>query len=340
MIIREVLLKEKTDFNKVVDHPLQSWEWGEFRIATGIKVLRLGVFEPDKSNKKMTAGWQILVHPVPSLPFNIIYFPRGPAPDGEMLASLRKIALQEKAVFVKLEPNVVASPTVREFLLKNDCQEGKAMFTKYTFQLDLGKGEEAIMAGMKPKTRYNVRLAQKHGVEVTEDNSEQGLETFIGLFFETTNRQKFYGHTPDYYRKMRQALGDSGMYHMLLAKHGGKTLAAYLFFIFNKTLYYPYGASSREGREVMPTYALFWEAIKMGIKNDCTSFDMWGSPGPNPTPSDPWYGFHHFKEGFGANLVEFTGTYDLVVNEPVYKILNLANEARWKLLRFRKTLPF
>lgn len=336
MIIREVLPEEKNQFNAVAIHPLQSWEWGEFRKKTGLKVIRLGAF----AEKKLIAGYQLTVHPVPAIGDNIIYFPKGPMPDRPMLDALKKIGVLEKAILIKMEPNILANPDVRKFLLKNGCREGQPLFTRYTFILDLAKTEDQLLAEMKPKTRYNIHLAQKHGVEVSEDNSPSAFEIYLKLMTETTRRQRFYAHTPDYHRKMWETLNPPGIAHLLKATYQGQVLATYIFFVFNKVLYYPYGASIRIHKEVMPTYALFWEAIKFGKKLGCRSFDMWGTPGPNPNPKDPWFGFHRFKEGFGANLVELVGTYDLVTNPYLYPLYNLTNNLRWRLLRLKAKLPF
>lgn len=335
MIVREVLEEEKKQFNGVATHPLQSWEWGEFRQKTGIRVVRLGAFEENK----LMAGYQLTLHPLPVINYNILYFPKGPMPDKIMLNALKKIGVQEKAILIKMEPNIVANQNVKKFLLENGCQEGQPLFTKHTFILDLTKPEDQLLVEMKPKTRYNIRLAQKHRVEVSEDSSPAAFETYLKLMTETTKRQGFYAHTPDYHRKMWESLNPAGIAHLFKATYQGQILATYIFFIFNKVLYYPYGASTREHREVMPTYALFWEAIKFGKKLGCRSFDMWGTPGPNPKPSDPWFGFHRFKEGFGAKLVEFVGTYDLVINHQLYPLYNLANSLRWKLLRLKSLLP-
>jgi len=336
MIVREVLEEEKNQFNQVATHPLQSWEWGEFRKKTGIKVIRLGAFE----SKTLKSSYQLTIHPLPKVNYTIIYFPKGPMPDKIMLEALKKLGVEEKAILIKMEPNIKENQDVVNFLLANGCQQGKPLFTKYTFQLDLQKTEEQLLADMKPKTRYNIGVAQKHGVEVVRDNSPEAFETYLKLAGETTKRQKFYAHTADYHRQMWETMRSSDIVHLFLAKYQGQILAAYIFFVFNKVLYYPYGASTREHREVMPTYALFWEAIKFGQKMGCKLFDMWGSLGPNPNPKDPWYGFHQFKEGFGAQLVGFIGTYDLVINPTLYKLFNLINNLRWKFLRLKPTISF
>jgi len=336
MIVREVLVEEKTQFNQVVNHPLQSWEWGEFRKKTGIEVIRLGVFDPS-----LVVGYQLTVHRLPKLPYTIIYFPKGPMPDKIMLDTLKKVGQEKKAIFVKLEPNVgsvYSNKTegrreVEKFLLNNGCRPGRPLFTRFTFQLDLKKSEEEILARMKPKTRYNIRLAKRYGVEVVEDNSLEAFESYLKLLLETTRRQRFYAHTPYYHRLLWETLSPTDIYHLFLAKYQGQVLAAFIFFTFNNVLYYPYGASTRTHKEVMASYALFWEAIKFGKQKGCRVFDMWGTPGPDPNPRDPWFGFHRFKEGFGPQIIEYLGTYDLVLNRFFYPFFNLTNSFRWQLLR-------
>jgi lipid II:glycine glycyltransferase (peptidoglycan interpeptide bridge formation enzyme) len=335
MIVREVLPEEKDNFNQLATHPLQSWAWGEFKEKTGVKVIRLGAFEKEK----LKASYQITVHPLPKVNYNILYFPKGPLPDKVMLEALKKLGEKEKAVFIKMEPNIRENSDVEKFLLENGCQKGKSLFTPYSFQMDLRQSEEQILAGMKPKTRYNIKIAQKHGVEITEDNSPEAFEHYLRLTRETTQRQKFYAHTEKYHRQMWEAINESKMAHLFLAKYQNQVLAAYIFFIFNNILYYPFGASTRENQNVMAIYSLMWEAIKFGKKSNCQTFDMWGALNPDPNPNDPWFGFHHFKEGFGGELVKFIGTYDLVINPPLYQLFNLANKFRWLFLH-SKTANF
>jgi len=113
-------------------------------------------------------------------------------------------------------------------------------------------------------------------------------------------------------------------------------LTAWILLKLNKTLYYPYGASSREHRELMANNLMMWEVIKFGKKEGCDLFDMWGSLGPDPDKNDPWYGFHRFKEGYGAELVEFVGSWDLVINPALYWIYRSGNKMRWMVLRLKK----
>jgi len=331
MTIRPVNQNEKKQFNLVATHPLQSWEWGEFRQKTGLKVIRLGAFD----HGKLKAALQLTIHPLPHLPFNLIYFPKGPKPTQPMLKALKKIGQQEKAILIKLEPNIHSQPKISQFLLTHGCRPGRPLFTRYTFQLDLTKTEQQLLTAMKAKTRYNIKLSQRHQVKIIEDNSQRAFEIYLKLMMETTKRQGFYAHTAAYHRQLWQTLAPTGIYHLFLAQYQGQTLAAYVFFVFNHVLYYPYGASTRSHREVMAPYALFWQAIKFGQKQGCHTFDMWGSLGPHPNPQNPWFGFHRFKQGFGAQLIEFTGTYDLVTNQLLYYPFKTADWLRGQFLKIK-----
>ena len=153
---------------------------------------------------------------------------------------------------------------------------------------------------------------------------------------ETTKRQKFYAHTKKYHHLMWQKMIGEGSGHLLKAVYEGKTLVTWILFHLNGVLYYPYGASSSENREVMASNLMMWEAIRLGKKLKCNLFDMWGSLGHYPNEKDPWYGFHKFKQGFGGELVEFVGSWDLVVFPGLYEIYKVVEWVRWKILKLWK----
>ncbi len=318
----------------LVKHPLQSLEWRQFREKTGIKVVR----ENDI---------QLTVHKIPKTPWTIGYFPKGDFPDKKMVEALKKIGKREKCIFIQLEPNIVAIENLK-FKIENLGLQSSAhpLFTKYTFQLDLTKSEEELLANMYPKTRYNIRVAQKHGVQVIEDNSDKAFKEYLRLTQETTKRQAFYAHTQKYHELMWQTLKpatkdqkpiiDKLTAHLLLAKYKNKTLAAWILFVFKNTLYYPYGASSTENKETMASNLIMWEAIKYGKKIGLKKFDMWGALSNDPDKNDPWYGFHRFKQGYGPELIEFIGSYDLVINPVLYQIYKIADKARWMVLKLKR----
>ena len=365
-------------------HPLQSSEWAEFRKKMGVKITEEN-------------GFILSIHKIPHTPWTIGYLPKGPLPTKEMLDKLQEIGKKENCIFIQIEPNAIKDTKILRYEdIKNKKNESPSilisqypniypaahpLFAKYTFILDLTKTEEELLKNMHPKTRYNIKVAQKHGVKVVEDNSDEAFEMYLKLTSETTKRQGFYAHTEQYHRLMWETLrpknskleyrnskqiqntndknfksfehsnlqhskivSDFGFRisdlnhltsHLLTAKYRGKTLATWVLFVFKDTLYYPYGASSSEHRETMASNLMMWEAIKFGKKLGLEKFDMWGSLGPNPDPKDPWYGFHRFKEGYGGKLVEFIGSYDLIINPMLYQLYKIADKIRWLILKLK-----
>lgn len=312
----------------VTSHPIQSWEWGEFRKRTGNEIVQL------------TCG-QLTLHKIPGTSYKIGMFLKGEAPTKKMLGDLKEFGKKENLIFIKMEPNVAVATSNKEEVISNKekliqllkdhgARKGRPFFTKSTFIIDLTKSEEELLAAMHPKTRYNIRLAQKHGVVVAEDNSKKAFETYLRLTDETTKRQGFYAHTEGYHQLMWKTLHPKGIARLLTAKYKNKILITWIVFVWKDTLYYPYGASSDEHREVMASYAMMWEAIRFGKKLGLKKFDLWGR--------EEGKGFTKFKEGFAPQVVEFLGTWDLVINPTLYPVYRVAEEIRWKLLKAKAYL--
>ena len=338
MIVREVEEGEKDLYNKIVNHVVQSWEWGEFRKKTGLDLVRLGHFE----GKKLVSAYQLTFHMVPVFAKTIGYLPKGPMPDAKMVEAIATLGESKNAAFVKIEPNVLIDNKTQEnahkAILSLDSRiivSAKPLFTRYNFLLDLTKSETELMAAMHPKTRYNIGLAQRYGVQVYESVRDEDFEIYLKLYFETTKRQRYFGHTPAYHRLVWQTLKPFKMARVLIGVYEKKPLVAWMLFNFGSTLYYPYGGSSMEHREVMASNLVCWEAIKLGKKMGLKTFDMWGALAPDASEKDPWYGFHKFKAGYGPEHVEYIGTYDLILKNALYKSLNFADKLRWTFLRMR-----
>ncbi len=334
MIVREVLEGEKQEYNRQVSHIIQSWEWGEFRKKNGLDLVRLGHFE----GNRLTLAYQLTFHKVPVLKKTIGYLPKGPMVSAKMIESIFDLGKRKNAAFIKLEPNVIIGnqkSDVGNQMKKIDERlvvAKKALFTKYNFLLDLTQSQDKIMTSMHPKTRYNIGVAQKKGVEVYESTKDSDFEIYLKLYFDTTHRQKYFGHTPAYHKLLWKTLVPAGMARLLIAKYQGKPLVAWMLFIFGDTLYYPYGGSSTEHKDVMASNLVAFEAITLGKKLGLKTFDMWGALGPEASHFDPWYGFHRFKAGYGPKLVEYLGTYDLVITPLLYNSLNVADRLRWTVL--------
>lgn len=344
MLIRDLVDTDKAGSNRLATHPLQSYAWGEFRRQTGNEVIRKGVFEKDK----LVQSIQVTLHQVPKFNWQIGYFPKGALPDEAQMKVLKEIGKDNNLVMIKLEPDVFRRAdqsknqgwnTIDSFLKQHGCHIGRRLFTQYSFWLDLTKTEAELLNKMHPKTRYNIRLAEKKGVQVSLDDSPACFAWFLKLLFEeTVVRQGFFAHTPEYFKKLWQVLNPAGIAHLLRAYVGEQTLAVFMVFVFNHKIYYPYGASTRESKAIMAPNLLMWEAVRLGKKLGCQSFDMWGALSPNPDQNDPWYGFHRFKAGYGGQLVEFLGTYDLVFNSSRYLLYRQLDNLRPLALKIKANL--
>jgi len=326
------------EWNKQVEHPMQSWEWGEFRQLTGIKVVREG-------------GLQVTIHMIHYTTLCVGYCPKGPMPDKDQAQVLKKIARENNCIYIKVEPKIEMQDLgfKIEDLRKLGFMSGRPLFTKYNFVLDVRPTEAELLASFKQKTRYNIKVAQKNGVTVEIDNSDAAFERYLELTQETTKRQGFYAHSPRYHSTMWSVLGNSQITnnkfqtgdnklsaHLLVATYQGQIITTWILFKFKDTLYYPYGASTRDHRNVMANNLVMWEAIKLAKVWGLSYLDMWGALGPDADTHDPWYGFHTFKAGYGARQVEYMVTWDYIAKPTMYKIYRVIENIRWKILRLLK----
>ena len=345
MIIRNLTNLEKASFDHYAPHPTQSWAWGEFREKTGLNIIRLGKFD----GKKLLETQTITIHPLPNLPLlsgkTILYSPRSSLPSPEMLNSIKKLGHEHNAIYVKFEPNLhipiktfpdLNNPQIKNFINTPNLKPAPTLFTPTTYEIDLSLTTDQLLSNMKPKWRYNIRLAEKKGVTVQEDNSPQAFERYLELTAETTNRQNFHAHTADYHRKMWQVLHPAGIAKLFTATYNHEIITTWIIFHWHDTIYYPYGASTRQHRNVMANHAMMWHTINYGKSIGATKYDLWGNAGHDPAPDDPYIGFHKFKEGFGPQMKQFIGTYDLVTNPPMYPVVQTLDKARKTYL---KTIP-
>lgn len=327
---------EHKQWNTIASHPLQSFEWGQFRRAMGTDVVRIGLYRKNT----LISGWQMTFHTIPFTRYTIGYLPKGPTLSEEMVASLIDIGKKKHAIFIQLEPDLPFNDATHHEYLHHFflSRSPRPLFTQYTFEIDCQQNEETLFTSFHSKTRYNIKLAKRHGVHIEEQSTEKGFEIFERLSDETTKRQGFYAHNHRYHRTLWNILNPSGIAKIFTASYNGNVVAAWMIFIWKSAMYYPYGASSREHREVMAPNLLLWELTLWAKKHAIKTFDLWGALGPNPDPKDPWYGFHKFKLGYAPKLIEFIGSYDLVLHPSFYRIFILLNSLRWTILSFRKKI--
>lgn len=190
-----------------------------------------------------------------------------------------------------------------------------------TMFLDLTKSPGELLQGMKPKTRYNIGLATRKGVEVLEMGIED-LNVWYALYGETATRNHFSLHGLDYFRAVmaaRQEQTDTEVI-LLMAEHKGTPLAAMFLVLAGGRASYLYGASSSENKHLMGTYALQWNAINVAKQRGCRDYDMFGVS-PSPDPSHPLYGLYRFKAGFGGQMFHSMGCWDYPLIEDQYHYL-------------------
>ena len=333
MAIKLLTDNDQKIYDSVIIHPVQTWNWGEFQKSQGHTIFRFGVFD---SKDKIKTAFTVSFHTIPKTKYSIGTILRGPKVTEEILKAVRKIAQEQNAIFIKFEPDIAKPDASMSFA--NLFVSPKVAFYPHTFKVDLTKPEEKLLSDMHSKTRYNIKIANRYGVEVKEMTNDKGFEIYLKLLFDTTKRQGFYLHSLKYHRDLWKILKDTDMPHIMLASYQGKVLSAFMLFKLKDQLFYPYGASLDIHREVMAPTLLMWESIKLGQKMKCNTFDMWGCLGPDAKEGENGYGFHRFKQGFNGNPYEYVGTYDFIINPLFYKLYNLVDKLRWKLLRLKAKL--
>jgi len=314
------------DLNRLPQHITQSPEWGEFKTKMGTRAVRV-------------SGVQFTLHKIPFTSIFIGYAPKI-NPNKIDWEELRDVGLKENCAAIRLDCPNVAKESMEaeraERLLKKFCvPASRTTFAKYTIFLDLTPNTAELLSQMKPKTRYNIRYAERKGICVQEESNAAGLQKFLRLQRETAERQKFLIHPDRYYEMVWNLLAPKGKAHILIAyyQNDPTPLTAYMFFNHQGVFYYPYGGSSSKRRNRQHSSLAMWEGIKLGKRLGCSLFDMWGA---TDDKNDPWWGFTRFKLGFGGRLVEFIDSYDLVLKPRVYHGFNLAYNLFWKLVALER----
>lgn len=323
-------------------HVLQTWEWGEIKARTGWKPLRLVVEKKDR----IIAAVSILKRTVPLLKKNIFYAPRGPVlniDDREVLDFLLEevgnLAQKHNAIFFKIDPDVPADDLRWQEAL-SDCGfknaetgEGfEGIQPKYVFRLDISPDEEELMANLHQKTRYNIRLAERKGVEIEENGTKEDLPVFYQILLETAERDEFLVRSYQYFEDFFDYLVPAGLGKLFLAKYQGKIIAGTLLFKLGDKAWYIYGASSNRHRNVMPNYLIQWTMISWAKRQGCTMYDFRGVPG-DLQEDNPLYGLYRFKKGFNGRFTQFIGEYDLVFQPAAYRLYNILEPLYYKGVR-------
>ncbi len=328
---------------------LQSWAWGEFQKSFGRKIWRLAAME----NNEIMSTVLIIKH---NLLFGWSYFycPRGPIETRNkkqetrnkflLFEKIKDLAGKEKAVFLRVDPteNFQELKELNSWVSKSSTLGSLGCSTKptqpqHTLILDISKSEDEILARMKQKTRYNIRLAERRGVKIKKISqpNDQEIQTFLNLSIQTSKRDKFQIHPEKYYQKMLKILCQNSMAKLFLAEYQNEIIAANIVIFFSDKAIYSHGASSNSHREAMAPYLLHWEQIKEAKKLGCKSYDFWGvkrqptADSRQPTAAqaqNAWAGITRFKKGFGGEEISYPKSYDVILKPILYWVYRIVKK--------------
>lgn len=350
-------------------HFLQTYEWGQVKAKYGwTSLYALWTTDGKFSIFKDTDHWSlntdncvaaalILKRQILRNGFaarlSILYSPKGPLLDwtnvslrNRVLNDLQSFARKQGAIFLKMDPDVVLGtgvPESEEEVIDNDGQavmsELKRRGWRYssdqiqfknTVLIHLNPSEEELLARMKQKTRYNIRLAERKGV-VVRAGTRDDLPMLYKMYAETSIRDGFVIRNDGYYKTVWELFMTGGhssienrkssmpLAEPLIAEVDNEPVAAIFVFCFAGRAYYVYGMSRDAHREKMPTYLLQWEAMKRAKAKGCSVYDLWGAPDVF-NESDSMWGVYRFKEGLGGKVIRTLGAWDFAPSPLWYKM--------------------
>jgi peptidoglycan pentaglycine glycine transferase (the first glycine) len=330
-------------------HALQTWDWGDFKSHWGWtpqRCLWLKAGAP-------VAAAQILSRRIPRTPWRFLYAPKGPAfaytdtpLAAQVLADLEAYAQQSQALFIKIDPDVPRAygepqpggplTPAGQVMLNTLTQCGwrfaaEQIQFRNTVVVNLTPAPADMLAVMKNKWRYNIRLAERKGVTIRQGTAAD-LPLFYDMYAATAARDGFLIRPAAYYHEVWQRFLSAGRAEMLLAEVEGEAVAGLILFIFGTTAWYMYGASTEQQRHLMPNHLLQWQAMRRAKERGCAAYDMWGAPDVFDE-SDRMWGVYRFKQGFGGQVVQGLGAFDYPVNRPLYWAFTAALPRLRALLR-------
>src|SRR3989344_233242 len=302
---------------------LQTTEWLKFQESIGHKAWRF-------DDSQIRAN--IIQHKV-AFSKNYLYIPHGPEilfnnisgglknEVDNFLRYLKNLGKENKSIFVKIEP--LTDLALETIFRKGIKRSQKHIQPSRTVIINLNLPEEDLLSRMHHKTRYNIRLAEKKDLRLEESTD---TDTFWELLQRTAKKDRFYSHTKDYYGKLLKFFQDpptgSGQAGELETKmffvlHNGKHIAGAIVMLYGDTVYYLHGAMDREYKELMAPYFMHWEIIKFFKPTTYKHYDFWG------IDVQKWPGVTRFKLGWGGDIKESPGSFDLVVSRLWYFMYNL-----------------
>jgi lipid II:glycine glycyltransferase (peptidoglycan interpeptide bridge formation enzyme) len=300
------------------------------------------------------AAAQLLTRPIPRTPWRFSYVSKGPALNyadsdlaNQILGDLEHHAKTAQALFIKIDPDVprqygdptegpgeaeaTGQATVDLLSRRGWHFSAEQIQFRNTIVMDVGAEEAELLARMKAKWRYNIRLAGRREV-VVRTGSTSDLAEFYRMYAQTARRDGFLIRPAAYYLDLWHHFLAASQAELLLAEVEGQPVAGLILFYFGQKAWYMYGASTGQHRNLMPNHLLQWQAICRAKSLGCQTYDMWGAP-ESFEPSDRMWGVYRFKRGFGGRVVQGLGAFDYPVQPALYGLFATAMPHLRSLLR-------
>lgn len=299
---------------------------------------------------KIAGACGVLIRRMPVFGAAMLYAPRGPVCDihdrrvlADLQAGIDALAKKHNAYIFKMDPDVAAGD---EAFLRLAEGMGFTRFygpdgfetiqARFNYRLYLnGRGREELLAGFTQKTRYNIRVAQKHGVEMRVAGPE-ALDDFMRIYRTTGERDGFNTRPKEYFAKMLSALGDHCRLYM--GFYQGEAVCGAIATNYAGKVCYVYGASDNAHRNVMPNYLMQWEMIQWAVDTGCTVYDFQGISGDLTNEQGHMYGLYRFKRGFGGQVDELAGEFDRIYRPVTNRLVALGIRANDRLRTLRRKL--
>ena len=341
MKITHIIETRKEDWNSLVSRTrsfvlMQTWEWGKFKEELGWEPFRIAV----EDDGELVAGAQILFKSMSMGLIKMAYVPRGPVgewshPDvaALLLDEMHRIARGNRAAFLRIEPPLEdSSPNISVLEEKGFRQSSYSNQPRATIIVDLSLDMDNLMSRFSQKTRYNIRYAERKGVEVRIGN-EKDIPIFYKLMQTTAKRAGFANRSLEYYTKEWNTLSKKGVVKLFIAEFRGQPIAANMSAAFGECGAFLHGASSGEHTNLQPNYLLMWKAMEWAHNKSCSIFDLWGIPDevgisvvrqgadlPINHRTDGLWGTYHFKRGFSKDVKLYCCAHDYAYSPFIYNL--------------------
>ena len=301
----------------------QTLEWGSVKNDWKQEIVYL------EEEGKIIAGMSILLEKIPKLKYHLMYSSRGPICDPTDIDTIKRlveeaneVAKKYNAFCLKFDPQIKYSDKLNKLYVDNGFKTSgkspdhdKLIQPLYEAVLNIDNiSEEDLMKSFAEKTRYNIRLSKRKGIEVYYSRDEEDLKTFYELYKITCIRDRIGCRAYEYFKRMLEAFDEEHL-RIYIAKHGDDKLSAAIAITYGTEMFYLYGASSNVKRNLMPNYAMQWEMIKWGLEKKCKTYNFGGI-----IHLDKNNGLYKFKTGFcrEEGVIKYIGEIDKVYNKFIY----------------------